>query len=47
MDICNGLIRPGEKYINEVQKDGGELVVFRANVAMNDICLKYDLYPDD
>lgn len=47
VDACGGLIRPGEKYINEVQKDGGELVVFRANMAMNDICLKYDLYPDD
>lgn len=46
VDACNWLIKPGEKYIYEVQKDGGELVVFRANIAMNDICLKYHLYEE-
>lgn len=39
-------IKPGEKYYMQVQKDGGDLVVFRAIPAMADLCEKYDLYPE-
>lgn len=46
-DNCNGVIRPGEKYLYEFQNASGDVGSFRANLAMHDICLKYDLYPDD
>ena len=44
VDDCGGSIKIGEKYIHQVQVNDGDFYIFRANVAMNEICEKYDLY---
>ena len=40
----NWQIVPGQRYIREVQKYEGELLVWRAIPAIHAICLKYDIY---
>lgn len=42
-----GLIQPGQQYIRQVQIYQGEFCEFKALPKMDDICRKYDLYPDD
>lgn len=39
-------IKAGQKYVKQVQSDGGEIITYRAIPAMNDLCYKYDLFPD-
>ena len=39
-------IKAGQKYVKQVQADGGEIITYRAIPAMNDLCNKYDLFPD-
>lgn len=43
-DNCSGSIKPGEVYIYQVQTFDGDFTIFRANIAMDTICHKYDLY---
>ncbi len=42
-----GMIQPGQQYIRQVQIYEGEFCVFKALPDMDDICRKYDIYPDD
>lgn len=42
----NWQIVPGQQYIREIQKEDGELVVWRAIPAIDAICRKYDIYED-
>jgi hypothetical protein len=37
-------IRPGERYVKQVNKTDGELFTFRAIPEIHEICLKLDLY---
>lgn len=37
-------ILPGEVYVRQFNKDGGDTWVFRAIPAIDKICVKYDLY---
>ena len=39
-------IKAGQKYVKQVQSDGGEIITYRAIPTMNDLCYKYDLFPD-
>lgn len=41
----NGYIRPGEAYQEVVTTDEG-MFTFRQKPAIDEICRKYDLYPD-
>ena len=45
-DDCNGVIKKNERYIYAVQKIDGESNVFRANIAIDAICRKYNLYEE-
>ncbi len=40
-------ILPGMKHIYQISADGDGFGEFRARQDMHDICLKYDLYPED
>lgn len=42
-----GQIQRGEEHLYQVGIDGGDFSVFRANKVMDQICLDYDLYPED
>lgn len=42
-----GMIQSGQRYIRQNQIFEGELCVFKADIEMDAICRKYDLYPDD
>lgn len=42
----NGKIKKGETYRKVVGKFEGELYTFRAIPEIDDICLKYELYPE-
>lgn len=41
-------IKAGQKYYKQGQVDetARQILIFRAIPAMNDLCLKYDLFPD-
>jgi hypothetical protein len=39
-------IVPGQQYIKQFNKDGGDTYTFRGIPAMHDLCVKYDLYPE-
>ena len=39
-------IQPGERYLLQVQVDGGDVFNVRCKPAMDEICRKYDLYPE-
>ena len=41
------MIKIGESHIYQVSVDGREFCVFRANKIMNQVCIDYDLYPED
>lgn len=43
----NWKIQKGEKYLYQANVVWGDFFVFRANLEMHEICLKYDLYPED
>lgn len=40
-------IRPGQKYVYQVQRVDGLIETFRARLDMHNICLKYELYPEE
>jgi len=40
-------ILPCSKYIYQVSRVDGELQVFRARQDMHNLCLKYELYPEE
>ena len=40
-------IKSGTQYIKTKGKWEGKFSVFRARIDLNEICLKYNLYPDD
>jgi hypothetical protein len=40
-------IRPGTRYLYQVQRVDGRLEVFRARIDMHNLCLKYELYPEE
>lgn len=40
-------IIPGQRYLYSVGIDGGEFTEFKGRLDMHNICLKYDLYPED
>lgn len=42
-----GKIKPGMRYIKQVQIDAGEISAYRARKDMTAICDKYDLWPED
>jgi len=42
-----GRILPGQQYMYQVSKDGGEIGVFKARLDMNIICCTNNLYPED
>lgn len=42
-----GCITPGMQYIHQTGTDGGRFYDLKARQDMHDICLKYDLYPED
>jgi hypothetical protein len=45
---AGNLIRPGDRYLYQVTKDwAGELCVFRAIPALDEICWKYDIYEEE
>lgn len=46
VDNCAGIIKKGERYIYVVQKYWGEFNIFRANIAIDAICRKYNLYEE-
>lgn len=39
-------IRVGQKYKKEIQINQGDFVVYRAIPEMDELCRKYDLWPD-
>jgi len=39
-------ILPGQVYVKQTLKDGGELLTYRARVDMHSLCLKYDMFSD-
>lgn len=41
-----GMIMPGQKYIRQAQIYEGDFCVFKALPDMDEICRKYDIYPD-
>lgn len=41
------MIVPGDKYIEQIQKDGGDFIVFKALVEMDKLCWKHGLYPEN
>lgn len=45
--VDRGRILPGMQYIHQTGVDGGQFYDFKARQDMHDICLKYDLYPED
>lgn len=45
--VDGGRILPGMQYIHQVTVDGGEFTEFKCRKDMHDICLRYDLYPED
>lgn len=42
-----GEIKPGMQYMRQVSVEGGEFSTFRCRLDMHDLCVKYDLYPED
>lgn len=40
-----GRIFKGDSYYWQFNTDGSDTWMFRANKAMHDLCVKYDLYP--
>lgn len=40
-------ILPGHKYVCQVQRVEGLIETFRARIDMHNICLKYELYPEE
>lgn len=42
-----GMIQPGQQYIYQTQIFEGDFCVFKADIEMDAICRKYDLYPDE
>lgn len=40
-------IRPGTRYLNQVQRVDGRIENFRARIDMHNLCLKYELYPEE
>lgn len=42
-----GQIMPGMKHIYQVSVDGDGFGEFRARLDMDEICRKYELYPED
>ena len=43
----SGRILPGQKYVYQSGVADGEFYEFKARLDMHNICLKYDLYPED
>jgi len=41
-----GLIQPGQRYIYQAQIFEGDFCVFKADIEMDDICRRYNLYPE-
>lgn len=41
------MIQPGQIYLQQILKHGGDFYVFKAIPAIDDLCWKYDLYPQD
>lgn len=41
------MINKGDKYYQQVNIFSGDFGVFKAMPALNDICIKYDLYQED
>ena len=39
-------IRPGQRYRYVVQREGGQLEVYRARLDMDNLCQEHDLYDD-
>ncbi len=47
VDADEGSIKPGMRYIKQVQIDAGEISVYRARQDMTAICDKYNLWPEE
>lgn len=43
----HGMINKGDSYYWQFNSNNDGAYVFKANKAMHDICVKYDLYPCD
>jgi hypothetical protein len=45
--LAGARITPGMRYKHQTTVDGGEFAEFKCRLDMHDICLKYNLYPED
>ena len=41
------MIQPRQVYYLQINKWGGDFNAFKAIPAMNELCIRYDLYPDE